>query len=179
MEKVESFKHLNDTITPTLVSHLYVNAFPKTSDYRRLMLQIMTNLKQLLVLEDILYINKKKPLTTFEIPHKDFVSGDIRMYEIIKKLNSQTNIYEGREKLGKSVHPRWIFFPYQDENNSIVFTFFFEKIINKGETDITQKCIEESQAIYDRIKDGSLSKDILSEGVESDLDSRRKERGEK
>lgn len=179
MDKVDSFKHLNDTITPALVSHLYVNAFPKTFDYRRLMLQIMTNLKQLLVLEDILYINEKKPLTNFEVPHKDIVSGELRMYEIIKKLNSQTNIYEGREKLGISIHPRWIFFPYQDDNNSIVFTFFFEKIINKGETDFTQKCIEESQEIYDRIMDGSLPKGILSEGVESNLDSRRKERGEK
>ncbi|MGO4943064.1 hypothetical protein ACTQ5R_10620 [Ruoffia tabacinasalis] len=139
MNKVNNFQHLNDTITDELSPLLYINAFPKNEDFKRLLLQIVVHLRALNVHNNILYKdNDPSPLQSFEIPHKDFVNGKLNMYEVIKRLKSQKNIYEGRERLGNTVNPRWIFFPFQEERNSIVFTFYFEKVFNDSETDNTQ-----------------------------------------
>lgn len=166
MEKINDFKHLNDTITKELVPQLYMNNFPQSGQYRRLLLQIMIHFDALRVDNDILFRgNDAVPLTFLEIPHQDILSGELHYYKVIKRMTSVTNIYEIREKIGGTIHPRWIIFPLQDVENSIVFTFFFEKLLNNPSSDLTQMCVVESQMVHDEIRKENLPKSILSEGL--------------
>lgn len=166
MNKIDDFKHLNTTITMELLPQLYINTFPNNRDFKRLLLQIVVHLKLLNVDNNILYKeNDSSPLISIEIPHKNMVSGALSYIEVIKRFVSQNNIYEGREKLGTIIHPRWIFFPFQDEKNSIVFTFFFEKVFDNSETDVTQICIGESQDVLNGIMAGRLPKTILNDNI--------------
>ncbi|UUX35196.1 hypothetical protein [Fundicoccus culcitae] len=166
MNLVNDFKHLNNTISEELIPHLYVNSYPKNKDFQRMLLQIITTLSVLYVNKDILYKeNDPIPIKSIEVPIKDNVSGLYKSYEIIKRFVSQENIYEGRDKLGSTVHPRWIFFPLDDEETSIIFTFFFEKELQKLKTDNTQVFIVESQKVHDHLVDKMISKSILTDGL--------------
>lgn len=167
MKEIADYKHFKEIDGMKMPEFLYINNFPKGNlEYKEILIQIIKNLKFLYIDHNIIYNrDQKTKIKNYQIPLKNPVTGLVMYYDLVKKFNSVENVYELRYPLGQSIHPRWIFVPFDQKLPTVIFSYFFEKVINDNSSDYTQVCIEETQRIFGEM----LSSDSYNDYLEDNL----------